>query len=214
MSENENGSAPGSVLRMLRSERGLTVRELAKMVDLPYSTLSKLENDKMALTYEKMCKIAQGLQVDIGRLVASDTAGRIHAPSTGRRSIARGLASAPPTPKDPPHQYLADELLNKDMQPIITDVLPRSVAELGGLIKHAGEEFLYVIAGSMELHSDLYAPLRLDAGDSVYFDSGMAHGYIRVSEEPCRVLSVCTGQTMEQLALVVRQGDSRADTAT
>ena len=36
------------------------------------------------------------------------------------------------------------------------------------------------------------APARLETGDSIYFDSGMAHAYIAVGEGTCRVLSVCT----------------------
>ena len=86
------------------------------------------------------------------------------------------------------------------MIPIIIDVQARSVEELGGLVRHSGEEYLYVVRGTMDLHSDLYAPLRLGAGDSVYFDSGMAHGYVRTSEEPCSVLAVCAGQGIQQLA--------------
>ena len=52
----------------------------------------------------------------------------------------------------------------------------------------------------MDLHSDLYAPLSLGPGDSIYFDSGMAHGYVRTSSEPCTVLCVCAGQGIQQLA--------------
>jgi len=56
------------------------------------------------------------------------------------------------------------------------------------------------LEGAMELHSDLYAPLLLSQGDSVYFDSGMAHGYARVSDGPCRVLAVCAGAGMQRVA--------------
>ena len=86
------------------------------------------------------------------------------------------------------------------MVPIIIDVTVGSIAELGGLARHAGEEYLYVIEGAMELHSDLYAPLPLNTGDSVYFDSSMAHGHVRTSEGPCRVLSVCAGPGMQRVA--------------
>jgi mannose-6-phosphate isomerase-like protein (cupin superfamily) len=85
------------------------------------------------------------------------------------------------------------------MVPIIIDVQARSVDELGGLVRHSGEEYLYVLTGTMELHSDLYAPLPLAAGDSIYFDSGMAHGYVRTGES-CRVLSVCAGSGIQRLA--------------
>jgi mannose-6-phosphate isomerase-like protein (cupin superfamily) len=86
------------------------------------------------------------------------------------------------------------------MIPIIIDVQARSVEELGGLVRHSGEEYLYVLKGTMELHSDLYAPLPLGAGDSVYFDSGMAHGYVRTTADQCTVLAVCAGPGIQQLA--------------
>ena len=86
------------------------------------------------------------------------------------------------------------------MVPIIINVSARSVEEVGGLVRHSGEEYLYVLCGSMELRTDLYAPLPLSAGDSVYFDSGMAHGYVRTSAGPCSVLAVCAGPGIQQLA--------------
>jgi len=57
-----------------------------------------------------------------------------------------------------------------------------------------------VLKGTMELHSDLYSPLPLGPGDSVYFDSGMAHGYVRTSTGACSVLAVCAGPGIQQLA--------------
>lgn len=80
----------------------------------------------------------------------------------------------------------------------------RSVDDVGGLVRHAGEEYLYVLSGTMELRSDLYAPLVLEAGDSVYFDSGMAHAYVWIGDTPCRVLSVCAGSGVEILVNAAR----------
>jgi hypothetical protein len=58
----------------------------------------------------------------------------------------------------------------------------------------------------MELHSDLYAPLRLDTGDSIYFDSGMAHAYVRITDEPCQVLTVMAGPGIQAFARTARDG--------
>lgn len=49
-----------------------------------------------------------------------------------------------------------------------------------------------MLEGTLELHTDLYAPARLEVGDSIYFDSNMGHAYIAFGEATCRVLSVCT----------------------
>jgi uncharacterized cupin superfamily protein len=59
-------------------------------------------------------------------------------------------------------------------------------------MRHEGEEFLYILEGELELHTECYAPLILKAKESVYFDSRMGHAYIARGTEPCRALSMCT----------------------
>ena len=203
-----NDVHPSHALRAARIEQGLSLRALAARIGLPFSTLSKLENGKMALTYDKLVRLAQGLNVDIGTLVSGVPVAETAPPAIGRRSIARA-GHMKPVSEMHSHFYPATELLGKMMVPIIIDVKARSVEELGGLVRHSGEEFLYVLSGSMELHSDLYAPLPMAAGDSVYFDSGMAHGYVRTSEA-CRVLSVCAGAGMERFAQSAAAGENDA----
>jgi len=191
--------APSRAIRQARIAQGLSLRALSARAGLPYSTLSKLENGKMGLTYDKLIRLAQGLNVDLKDIVA-DTEETAAPVAVGRRSVTRSGEEMDAESERHVHHYPAADLLGKMMIPIIIDVQARSVEELGGLVRHAGEEYLYVLSGKMELHSDLYAPLPLGAGDSVYFDSGMAHGYVRVSNEPCKVLAVCAGQGIQHLA--------------
>jgi transcriptional regulator with XRE-family HTH domain len=191
--------APSRAIRDVRRAQGLSLRALSARAGLPYSTLSKLENGKMALTYDKLIRLAQALNVDLKDILA--TAEQRAAPlAVGRRSITRAGEALDAQSEKHVHHYPATDLLGKMMTPIIIDVQARRFDELGGLVRHSGEEYLYVLRGSMELHSDLYAPLPLGRGDSVYFDSGMAHGYVRTSSEPCTVLAVCAGQGIQQLA--------------
>src|SRR3954452_14610926 len=191
--------APSRAIRQARIAQGLSLRALSARAGLPYSTLSKLENGKMALTYDKLIRLAQALNVDLKDILASpDERG---APvAVGRRSITRAGEALDADSEKHVHHYPAADLLGKMMTPIIIDIQARSVDELGGLVRHGGEEYLYVLRGSMELHSDLYAPLLLGPGDSVYFDSGMSHGYVRTSADPCVILCVCAGQGIQQLA--------------
>ena len=194
-----NVPAPSRAIRQARIERGLSLRALSARAGLPYSTLSKLENGKMGLTYDKLIRLAQALNVDLKDIVMeaeeSPASGAV-----GRRSVTRAGEELDADSERHVHYYPAADLLGKMMIPIIIDVQARSVEELGGLVRHAGEEYLYVLSGMMELHSDIYAPLPLGPGDSIYFDSGMAHGYVRTSREPCKVLAVCAGQGIQHLA--------------
>ena len=190
---------PSRAIRDVRIAKGLSLRALSARAGLPYSTLSKLENGKMALTYDKLIRLAQALNVDLKDILISPE-GRQTQVAVGRRSVTRAGEGLDADSEKHLHHYPAADLLGKIMTPIIIDVQARSVEELGGLVRHSGEEYLYVLQGTMELHSDLYAPLVLAAGDSVYFDSGMAHGYVRTSTEVCTVLTVCAGQGIQQLA--------------
>ena len=192
-------SHPALILRTTRQRQGLTLRALAARVGLPYSTLSKLENGKMELTYDKLLRLAQGLNIDLATLLASAPAAELPV-AVGRRSVARAGRAAGAASERHAHHYPAADLLGKLMVPIIIEVRVRSVEEMGGLVRHTGEEYLYVLEGSMELHSDIYAPLPLARDDSIYFDSGMAHAYVRTSSETCRVLCVCAGSGIQRLA--------------
>lgn len=200
--KNIGGSGgPGAKLRALRIERSLTMGQLAEKTGIPQSTLSKLENGKMSMTYEKLVRLGAGLQVDIGLLIQKDgPEPPVSNPGPGRRCVIRAGEGAGVHFEKQQHAYLAGDYLGKSMTPILIDVVARDVDELNGLLAHRGEEYLYVLEGSMELHSEFFAPLRLDAGDSIYFDSSMAHAYILVGDARCRVLSVCSGADAEMIS--------------
>lgn len=192
-------SPPSRAIREARQAQGLSLRALSARAGLPYSTLSKLENGKMAMTYDKLICLAQALNVDLKDIVAGDH--KAVAPiAVGRRSVTRAGEELEAPSDRHAHSYPASDLLGKMMIPIVIEVRAQSVEELGGLVRHSGEEYLHVLTGTMDLHSDIYAPLSLGAGDSVYFDSGMAHAYVRTSPESCRVLTVCAGPGIQQLA--------------
>jgi transcriptional regulator with XRE-family HTH domain len=186
---------PGSILKSLRTKRGWTLAQVSQLTDLPIATLSKIENEKMSLSYDKLVRISKGLGIDIGLLFGAVPATEPEAPGivlSGRRSITRSGEGSAIETKSYSHLYPAAELLNKQIVPIMAECKARSLAEFGPLIRHAGEEYAIVLDGAVEFHTDLYAPVLLNKNDSIYFDSSMAHGYIAASEGLCRVLSICS----------------------
>jgi transcriptional regulator with XRE-family HTH domain len=183
---------PGTMLRAIRTERGWTLAQVSERTGLPIATLSKIENDKISLSYEKLVRISNGLGIDIGRLFGAKADSAPEVIPTGRRSITRSGEGSAIETQSYSHLYPAADLLNKQIVPIIAELKARSRSEFGPLIRHGGEEYAIVLDGMVEFHTDLYAPVLLNKGDSIYFDSSMAHGYIAASDEPCRVLSVCS----------------------
>jgi transcriptional regulator with XRE-family HTH domain len=193
---------PGAMIKAIRLDKGWTLSQVSEKTGLPVTTLSKIENDKISLSYDKIVRISQGLGIDISRLFGAGEAMAGGAARgvvlNGRRSVVRDNEGLAIETKTYSHLYPAAELLNKRIVPIIADCKARSRAEFGELIRHDGEEYAMVLDGMVEFHTDLYAPLLLKKGDSIYFDSSMAHGYIAAADGLCRVLSICTGESIQE----------------
>ena len=190
---------PGSVLKGLRLANGWTLSEVSRRTGLPVSTLSKVENDKMSLSYDKLARISLGLDIDIGLLFSSEPSAPLSL-ATGRRSITRAGEGRVIETEPYGHIYPATDILNKRFVPILAEVRAHSVSEFDELIRHPGEEYTFVLEGTIELHTDLYAPVTLEVGDSIYFDSGMGHVYLSKGPRPARVLTICSGDESKLIA--------------
>ncbi len=201
---------PGATLKKLRIQKGWTLKEVSQRTGYPVSTLSKIENDRVSLTYDKLTRISAGLEVDFSSLFGTAEVEPVVRTLHGRRSIARAGEGRPIESPNYFHLYPAAELLHKRLIPIIVEIRARSLEEFGELVHHSGEEYVYVLEGEIDVHTSAYAPARLKAGDSIYLDSSMSHAYIAASEQPCRVLAVCSGTESQMIAAV--GGTATADT--
>ena len=191
---------PGSVLKGLRLANGWTLNEVSRKTGLPVSTLSKIENDKMSLSYDKLARISRGLDIDIGLLFSTEAPIAPLTLATGRRSVTRAGQGRVIDTETYGHTYPATDLLHKRFVPIVAEIRARSLSEFGEMIRHSGEEYAFVLEGTVELHTELYAPVALEVGDSIYFDSGMGHVYLAVGNGPCRVLAICSGDESQLIA--------------
>lgn len=190
-------STLGSALRAIRHDRGWSLADASRRSGLAISTLSKIENGQRSLTYDKLIGLAGALEVDITRLFSTGPRMTVDPQSfLGRRSVHRqddgfvieaGVYS---------YRYLADELVAKRFSPIIMELHAGSIEAFDGLLRHAGEEFAFVLEGEVELHTELYAPLRLKVGESIYFDSNVGHAYLNVGDGVARILTIASAPTV------------------
>ena len=198
----------GASLRRLRFQRRLSIAEVSALTGIAKSTLSRVENSQLSLTYSKLLQLCRGLQIDVAELFSDQAAQEAARPSARRtftlpetgRPVAVGLQG---------YAYLCTELSGKKMTPMTGIIRSRTLAESNGLLKHEGEEFSYVLEGRLELHTEFYAPLVLDPGGSVYFDSTMGHAYLSIGSTPLKILCVCTTpEHVLEHALEGRDGSS------
>ena len=182
---------PGAALRAFRRKQGWTLAEVSQKTSLPVSTLSRIETDQISPTYDQLSKLSVGLCIDMAQLLSGDI-NDAKPVQTARRSVNRaGDGQILDTPMQS-LRYLSVDLTNKQFAPIIGEIKAHSLEEAGEFHRHHGEEFIFVVSGELELHSESYTPLRLRPGDSVYFDSSMPHAYVAVGKDPCKILSICT----------------------
>lgn len=180
----------GAKLRQMRLQKGWTLDEMSSRSGLAKSTLSKIENDKLSPSFEVIQKLTKGLDIDVPQLfVASD-----HHEAGGRRSITLNGEGKPHPTATYEHELLNTDLTNKRMVPFKTTVKARAFDAYGDWVRHAGEEFLYVLDGELVFYSEYYEPLILQTGDSIYYDCGMGHALISKSEQDAQVLWVCAPQ--------------------
>lgn len=188
-------SAPptlGAVMRDIRARNGWTLKQMSAKSGIPVSTLSKVEHDRLTLSYDKLQQLSQRLNIRMSDLFAEsqeEPAPRV----TGRRSIGTIDKAVRVITDNYDYHYLCTDLRQKRMIPIITRIRARSASEFGDLVRHHGEEFIYVIEGQIEVHTEFYDSVALTAGQGIYLDSSMGHAYV-VAEgcEEALVLGVCS----------------------
>lgn len=201
----------GACLRRLRFERRLSIADVATATGIAKSTLSRVENDQLSLTYAKLLQLCRGLQIDLAELFSHDRTAEQPRPS-GRRTYTPPGGGRRVSVGGLEYSYLCTDLAGKKMTPMLGMVQARSLDETNGLWKHDGEEFSYIVSGRLELHTEFYEPLIVETGGSVYFDSTMGHAYVSIGDEPLRIMCVCSTPDMHLAAGVAEHHGAAAPT--
>lgn len=184
----------GRRVREFRRARGLTLQQVAEQSGIAISTLSKIERDQMSPTFDKLLQLSRGLSVDIADLFGREPQAAGASALTPGWDVSRdGKGKVLVTPNYE-YSYLCPTMAQKHMIPVVAWVKARSLGEFGPLIRHAGEEFLYVLSGAVEVHLEHAGePLLLAVGDSAYFDASQGHAFLAVGGRPARILAVLSG---------------------
>jgi DNA-binding transcriptional MerR regulator/mannose-6-phosphate isomerase-like protein (cupin superfamily) len=159
----EATSLPGQRFRRLRTRRRLSLAQVARATGLSVGFLSSLERGQMRSSVATLRRIARFYRTNI--LSLFETAGdnpRLVRPA--QRKVLETNAG------------VRMELLawgNTAMEPHLFRVKPGGGS--GESYTHEGEEFLHVLRGTFEIWLGSTEHYRLNAGDSLYFESSTPH---------------------------------------
>jgi|JI10StandDraft_1071094.scaffolds.fasta_scaffold55731_4 transcriptional regulator with XRE-family HTH domain len=177
----------GVAVRKLRVAKGWTLQELSDKSGVPLSTLSKLELGQSSLTYDKILRICAALDIDPGLSILQQ-ASATPAPSARRVVVRKGEGESF-SYGEHAAKVGGQDLLSKSFTPI-TLTLHASDGRRQTL---PGEVYLLVLSGTALLHTDIYAPLKLNGGDAIFFDGSTEHRLHAASHDPCTVLMIVSG---------------------
>ena len=178
--------AIGAKIRALRLKKKIGLVELGKHTGLSPALLSKIERDRLFPTLPTLLRIALVFSVDLDYFFAGAREKPVLAVvRKAQRVRLPERASGESAYKFESLDYPVTE---RRFNAYYADFLPVSRAAMR-LHDHPGVEFIYVLQGTLSVHvgADEHT---LEAGDSMYFDSSMPHGYRRNGSRSCSALIV------------------------
>jgi len=155
-------------IRELRDVCGYTQEELAKELDIPFDTYKKYEEDGTDIPISVIYQISKKFNVDFSEIV------------NGISAKLRTYQVVRATKGQKVERYvgyefsdLAYRFSKKIMQPFLVTLDPSD--EPAKLVSHKGEEFNYVVEGTMIVTIG-DKEITLNQGDSIYFNPMYPHG--------------------------------------
>ena len=192
----------GTAVRRLRTERGWTLKDLSERSKISQSALSRVETGQITLSFDRAHALARALDADfsqiVNRMVRSEDA-RTQQPvnASGWRSVTRRGEGHRVSQNNGEYEYLCTDFLYRRMVAGIAEVTAHSLEEHGPFVTHPGEEFLMVVEGTVIVETEYYAPLTLEIGDSLQFDSTTPHAVLSGSAKSARVFFSITDPRWE-----------------
>lgn len=179
----------GAKIRGLRLRRKIALVDLGKHTGLSASMLSQLENGKLIPTLPTLARIAMVFDVGVDFFFTE----RAHRKTVSIVKAQDRIRFPYPPDTGKPNfvfENLAFQAVDKPIQGYLAEFPQNENGELNDHT-HDGHELMHVTEGTLALRF-LDKEYVLEAGDSVYFDSGEPHAYRGLSEAPARAIVITT----------------------
>lgn len=179
----------GKKIKQIRESKNISLEELASQTGLSLDKLTNIEKAVRLPSFWAGTKIAKALGVK-----PEDLFNEIEesGPVISRKN-KQGKGKNNSNHSDRPKKYMEYHALStskggRHMEPFIIDVEQSANVDFV-LSTHEGEEFIYVLEGSVDITygSDMY---HLEEGDSIYYDSIVEHQLCAGNNQKAKILAV------------------------
>jgi transcriptional regulator with XRE-family HTH domain len=181
----------GEKIKNFREMKNISVEDMANRSGLSEEQIIRIEGNEDFPSLAPLIKIARVLGVRLGTFLDDQTE---LGPVVSRKSDREGNDGIGFTNNAVTrHKYMSYHALSQDksgrhMEPFFIDVKPSGEADFV-FSTHEGEEFIYVIEGSIEINYGKNTYF-LNEGDSIYYDSIVAHHVHAGNNSPAKIIGV------------------------
>ncbi len=179
----------GKKVRLIRESRKLSIEDVSERCNLSVKSIENIENGALIPGLTPLIKIARVLGTRLGTFMDDqEDVGPVVTRSMEEKSVARFSDRTNAISSDLDFYSLAQNKAGRHMDPFVIDIEPSSEQEIK-MSSHEGEEFIYVLSGTIEIKygKDVYT---LNPGDSIYYDSIVAHHVHTAKNEKAKILAV------------------------
>jgi transcriptional regulator with XRE-family HTH domain len=182
----------GEKIKSLREMKNISVTELAERSGISREEIGRIEGDEYFPSLAPLIKIARALGVRLGTFLDDQEE---LGPVICRKQDAAGeegigfTNNAASKHKFMVYHSVAQDKSGRHMEPFIIDIEPTADKDDFTFSSHEGEEFIYVIAGAVEV-SYGQVDFLLYEGDSIYYDSIIRHHVHAANDKPAKILGV------------------------
>lgn len=185
----EKSNSVGSKIKSIRESKSITVEQVAERSGLTEEQISRIENDINIPSLAPLIKIARALGVRLGTFLDdNDYLGPVVCRKQDQTKTISFSNESSDSHNNLNFFSLAQSKIGRHMEPFIIDIESASEKEYQ-LSTHEGEEFLYVLEGSIEVTYGKKNYL-INAGESIYYDSIVDHNVHASNGSKAKILAV------------------------
>ena len=182
----------GTKIQNIRASKQLTIEDVCERSGLSREQVEEIENNEDVPSLAPLIKIARALGVRLGTFLDDETGREPVVCRKNDRDDAKSVYFCDQeTVERHPIQYhlLAENKADRHMEPFLIDLAPSKEADNFKFLSHEGEEFLYVLQGSVEVRYGK-STYFLGEKDSIYYDAIVTHYVHPVADTNAKVLAI------------------------